>query len=96
MKRRRDFSVGVLVESFLREQGLEARLAEHRVVSAWKSVVGERAARATTQLFVRNETLHATISSAAVRNELFMRRSEIITRLNQVAGRQAIRDLYLH
>ena len=96
MKRTKDYKLSELLAGYLRLQGLEAPLAEHRLLRAWKEVVGEEVASRCSTLFIRHEALHVTIESSVLRHHLFMQRSELVERLNRAAGRRVITDLFLH
>ena len=75
--------------------GLETPLNEHRLIRAWDKVLGPAVARYTRELRIYNQVLFVTISSAALRNELMMRRSELVIRLNAEAGAQVITQIVL-
>lgn len=85
---------GDLLNEFLREEGLETPLLEHRLVTqAWPAVVGDYANEHTESLRVSNQTLYACISSPVVRQELHMRRTELVHRLNEFVDAFVIADI---
>ena len=83
-----------LINEFLRNEGMETPLLEHRLMTqAWPAVVGEYAAEQTEELRIKNQTLYARISSAVVRQELHMQRTELVRRLNEFVDAFVIADI---
>lgn len=95
MRKTESEQVGGVILQYLREMGLETPLNEHRLIRAWDKVLGPAVARYTRELRIYNQVLFVTISSAALRNELMMRRSELVIRLNAEAGAQVITQIVL-
>ncbi|MCQ2084369.1 MAG: DUF721 domain-containing protein [Bacteroidaceae bacterium] len=95
MKRTNTENIGNVLLEYLRAMGLETPLNEYRVINAWPETVGERMAGYTKDLKIFNQTLFVSISSSAARNELMMRRTELVMRLNEKAGAQVITGIVL-
>lgn len=95
MKKTDSEQVGGVILQYLREMGLETPLNEHRLIQAWDMVLGPAVSRYTKELRIYNQVLFVTVSSAALRNELMMRRSELVARLNAQAGAQVITQIVL-
>ena len=95
MRKTESEQVGGVILQYLREMGLETPLNEHRLIRAWDKVLGPAVARYTRELRIYNQVLFVTISSAALRNELMMRRSERVIRLNAEAGAEVITQIVL-
>lgn len=93
MKYNKGESVSNLLSHFLRSQGLETPLLEHRVLSSWENVVGERAGSLTGKMQIRNQVLYVEIKSPTLRNELMMRRHQLVKSLNEIVGGLVIRDI---
>ena len=54
-------------------------------------------ARYTTEKYIYNQTLHVKIVNPAVRNDLLMRRTELIRALNEATGgNMVISDIRIH
>jgi predicted nucleic acid-binding Zn ribbon protein len=77
----------------LREQGLETPLLQKRLVEAWPQVVGPVIARYTLNTYIYNQTLFVRLSNPALRSDLSMMRTELVKKLNDVAGQQIIVDI---
>ena len=95
MKKTESEKVGGVILQYLRETGLETPLNEHRLIQAWDKVLGPTVSKYTKELKIFNQVLFVTISSAALRNELMMRRTELISRLNTEVGAQVITQIVL-
>ena len=95
MKKTESEKVGGVIMPYLREMGLETPLTEHRLIQAWDQVLGPAVSRYTKEIRIYNQVLFVTISSAALRNELMMRRTELVARLNAQAGAQVITQIVL-
>ena len=95
MRKTESEKVGGVILQYLREMGLETPLNEHRLINAWDTVLGPAASKYTKDLKIYNQVLFVTVSSAALRNELMMRRTELVTRLNAQVGAQVITQIVL-
>lgn len=95
MKKTSSQQVGGVILQYLRETGLETPLNEYRLIQAWETVMGPAVAKYTKDLKIYNQVLFVTLSSAALRNELLMRRTELTARLNNHVGAQVITQIVL-
>ena len=93
MKRKNAIIVGDLVRQYLRDEGLETPLNQHRLISSWGEVMGNGILTYTGELFIKNQTLWVKINSSVLRQELSVGRAQIIRRLNEHVGAQVITDL---
>lgn len=95
MKRTEPISVGEALREFFEQRQLGQAFVEGRALSLWAEVVGQYAASATEDVYIRNGVIYVTFSSAAVRAEVMMRRNFIIADLNRKLGSKAIRSISL-
>lgn len=95
MKKTSSEQVGGVILQYLRETGLETPLNEHRLIQAWGTVLGPAVSKYTKELKIYNQVLFVTVTSAAMRNELMMRRTELTARLNAQVGAQVITQIVL-
>ena len=96
MRRNNAEHIGDVIRLFLRQQGLESPLNEYRLVQAWGDVVGPAMARYTSNLYIKNQTLHVHLTSAVLRQELMMARELLVKNLNRQVGAQVIVDIHFH
>lgn len=80
---------------YLRQEGLETPLNQHRLIESWKEVVGPGIARYTSQLYIKNQTLYVHLTSSVLRQELLMGRTLLVRNLNNKVGAQVITDIVL-
>lgn len=78
MERRKEEDIGSVIMRFLRQSQLETPLYEHRIIESWGEVAGVAAERMTKDLRIFNQVLHVSLRSAALRNELLYRRTELV------------------
>ncbi len=91
MKRQKSEDITSLLQSYLRAEGLETPLNEYRAVSAWNDV--SKAGRYTDKVEFRNQSLCVHLRSAAVKQELLMRRQELIRQINEKVGATIVYDI---
>jgi len=86
-------SLGDVLNTLLREEGLETPLLQKRLIDSWDDVMGPAIAKYTLNKFISNQTLVVHLSSPALRADLSMRRKQIVMLLNQAVGRIVIADI---
>lgn len=93
MERRKEENISNVILRFLRESQLETPLLEYRAVETWSEVAGEAAVRYTDDVRFFNQKLFVSLKSAALRNELMMRRSELVRQINGRLGAHIVTDI---
>lgn len=93
MRRRNTEQLDSILARYLRSEGLETPLNEHRLVNAWGEVMGAAVARYTGKVSIYNRTLYVELLSPALRSNLFMRRVELVRRLNAYVNADVISDV---
>ncbi len=82
-----------VVLRYLREEGLETPLNQHRLMASWQAVVGETIAKRTGKMYIRQGVLHVNITSAPLKASLYLNRKVLAERLNKEAGSHVINDI---
>lgn len=95
MKRQKAVQIGDLIHAYLRQEGLESPLNEHRILQSWAEVAGEVVSRRTGRMFIKNQVLYVEIKSPAIKSELMMRRTDLTHRLNEHVGAQVLQSIVL-
>lgn len=93
MFRRKTLLLSDVLKHYLREEGLETPLLQHRLIEAWEEVAGKTVAKYTTEKYIQNQTLFVKISNPALRQDLSMMRSQLVRRLNEKAESMVISDI---
>ena len=94
MKRKEAQGRCEILDEILRENHLDIGLDAARARAAWKEAMGEAVDKCTLSLHFDKGTLQVRLSSAVLRNELFMNRRTLIDRLNTHIGRPVIKNIY--
>ncbi len=95
MKKTNSEHIGIVMQQALREMGLERPLLEHRIVEAWPSLMGTMIAQYTRKVEFKNGVLFVYLSSAPLRQELFLARFELVKKLNEYVGADIVHDVRL-
>lgn len=93
MKRTEAKSIAEIIGDFMQQEDIELTMLEHRALQHWVNVVGPGVNRMTTERFVENGVITVKINSAALRNDLMLSRSSIIAQLNQLVGKEVIKEI---
>lgn len=93
MIRGNSLSIADVLNIYLRETGLEKTVLEDKVVALWPEIMGDTVSRLTRSVEVRNGMLIVHISSAALKAQLFECRFELVKKINDAVGGNAIRDV---
>ncbi len=62
-------------------------------VEAWRKLMGETVARRTSRIFLKNGQLFVELTSAPLRQELFLIREQIVARVNEEVGKSVVNEL---
>lgn len=88
-------SLGMLLQSFLKERGLQDVALEARLPDVWKQVVGENAAKHCSSVTFASRILTVQVDSSVWRNELRYRKSELVQRINEQLSTSLVDDIVL-
>ena len=96
MERRKTVRISDALHLFWRENpALYHKMLEARVQRLWGELFGPTIAQYTTNVYVKNRTLHVSMSSSVVRNEMASMRKRIVKTLNHHAGSDVIDDVMI-
>lgn len=95
-KKGNEYTLKEALDEMLKTYHLDTRMNETSVVNAWEKVMGGVIARYTQEVRMRDGVLFITLTSAAVKQELSYRRSEIAARLNAECGAEIVREIVLN
>lgn len=99
MKRRvasRIKSVGDALDELIESLGIKKKLREQDVFTLWDEAVGERIAKVARPTRMAKGTLFVSVRTGAWRNELSMRKQEIVGRLNEILHEKIVKDIKFH
>ena len=95
MRKSKTLKIEEVIASFIREQGLEDKMAENRLLNSWNDLLGKNVARVTREIYIRNSILYVHLESSVIRHELMMIKQDMIRKLNESAGKEIITDIVL-
>ncbi len=82
-----------VVEDLLKVYQLKKKFSELEVTDAWKSVTNPIVGKRTVRVYVQENTMFVKLESASLKNELLMRKTQLIKDLNQKVGQDIIKTL---
>jgi len=88
--------IGSALDELVKGLGIQKKLQEYDAVVSWESVVGERIAQMTTATRILQGVLFVHVKTSTWRNELTLRKKEIIDKLNVVIGIDIVKDIKFH
>ncbi|MBO7067532.1 MAG: DUF721 domain-containing protein [Bacteroidaceae bacterium] len=86
--------IGDILMQFLRNEGLETPLLEHRIVQAWPAVMGNSISKYTSEVYVKNSVLWVKLKSPALKQNLMMMHGDITRKLNAYVQSHVIADVH--
>lgn len=94
-KRRPTVNLTALIDELLVKYRISHDSLEHSIREKWPELVGVANASYSHPVVVEKGLLVVLVSHAVVRNELFLHKESILTKLRQVPGCTAIKGLAL-
>lgn len=84
-------SISDALVDYLRESGLEQSVLDMQIEQVWPRVMGETVTKLTRSIEMRDGMLIVHVNSAALKAQLFENRFELVRKLNEAVGANAIR-----
>jgi predicted nucleic acid-binding Zn ribbon protein len=88
--------LGETLEELVEKLGIKRKLQEYEAVERWGDIVGQQIARVTSATGITKGVLFVRVRASTWRNELTMRKEEIIRKLNHVLGEEIVKDIRFH
>lgn len=95
MRRSLTLNISEIISSLLKDQGLEEKLYENRLMNSWETVLGKMISKYTRSMYIKDRVLFVNLTSPVVKNEVMMIRDELVKRLNEKAGKNVIDKIVL-
>ncbi|QLG44095.1 DUF721 domain-containing protein [Costertonia aggregata] len=83
------------LQEFIQKNKLQKGIDKVDARQAWADLMGNGVNNYTTAVELKNDTLHVSLSSSVLREELSLGRSKIIAMLNEELGKELIKKLIL-
>ena len=88
--------LGDLIKEFYEQHRGSNYLDEVKVINAWPKVVGQFIASHTIDLYIKNGVLVVRVDSDALRNELNYSKSLLMKNLNDMVGKEILKEIVLN
>ncbi|RMD87981.1 MAG: DUF721 domain-containing protein [Calditrichaeota bacterium] len=82
-----------ILDHIFSDPKLNSYFIEGALTSIWPRAVGEQISGVAKPSYFKDGVLHVKVSSAVWRNELSMMSPQIIEKLNELLGRQAVQQI---
>ncbi len=86
-------SVGDILQKLVGELGIEQPLREYEAITKWEQCVGTRIAEISEPVKITKGVLIVRVRTSTWRNELTLRKKEIIAKLNNQLGSTIVQDI---
>ena len=77
----------------LQKFGIDNAVAQNKALNIWNEVVGEKIANNTEPDRVEHGVIIVKVSSPTWRQELYFQKKDIIQKINNIIGKNIIRDI---
>lgn len=95
MKKGNEYTLKEAIGEMLKTFQLDTRINETSVINAWEKVMGPVIAKYTAHLRMQQGVLYIKVESAALKQELTYRKSEIAAKLNAECGGEIVREVVI-
>jgi predicted nucleic acid-binding Zn ribbon protein len=95
VKRKDPETIGSVLQQYLVAIGADKHIKEIRVTQEWDKIVGPMIARNTNDINLKDGVLTVKFRSAIIRNEISMRRTSLITLINDAIGEEVIKSIVI-
>ena len=82
-----------ILDSVLKNAGIDKAVLQNKSLILWDEVVGDKIAEHTSAQDVKHGTLRVRVATPVWRNELALRKKEILKKLNNRLGKKVIKDI---
>ena len=93
MQRKTPQSVGDVLRNLLEETALQTRMDELKAADLWTQIAGANIASQTRRPTVKNSVMSIGVPNAALRHELLMNRSLLLSLINKNFGKEIISEI---
>jgi len=86
-------SLGDAIKDLLNTYRIQGKYSQVEVLSSWDELMGKPIASRTNKLFFKNDVLFVELNSAALRHELKMNKSKILSKLQDKFGKTVVGEI---
>jgi len=89
------YSIGEAINLLLERSKWKPKVNELRIRNDWETIVGKTIAKYTRNLYLNGGTLTVYTDVAPLKQELLMAKEQLIARINEHLGEQAISEIVI-
>ena len=90
-----ELTMKAAIEQLLETYKLSDQFLAEKIKSNWPELVGKVIANRTDEISIRQQKLYLKVSSASLRQELIMMKTNLINNINEYAGKKLINEIVL-
>ncbi len=90
-----ELTMKAAIEQLLDTYKLSDQFLAEKIKSNWPELVGKVIANRTDEISIRQQKLYLKVSSASLRQELIMMKTNLIDNINEYAGKKLINEIVL-
>ena len=95
MERQDAQPIGEILNQFLNISQLENQAFGEQIAEIWQEVLGDEITKETQRILLQSGYLFIELKSAALKNELMMKRTQIKNSLNKKLGNEVINSVVI-
>lgn len=85
--------IGNLINSVLKQLGIDQKLKQFEIIDIWAKVVGEQISKVAKAETIRGGKLYVSVEHSTWRNELIYMKNELIDKLNAEMKQEIVKDI---
>ncbi|MBP1664095.1 MAG: hypothetical protein H6Q19_1235 [Bacteroidetes bacterium] len=93
MRRKNTEKLSDILGVVLKQNHLDEKLYETRVLKSWPAVLGDNVMKYTSDIYFNRKKLYVKLTSSVLRQELFITREEIRNSLNNFVGFPVVKEI---
>ncbi|HNX88568.1 MAG TPA: DUF721 domain-containing protein [Paludibacteraceae bacterium] len=93
MRRKNTEKLSDILGVVLKQNHLDEKLYETRVLKSWPGVLGDNVMKYTSDIYFNRKKLYVKLTSSVLRQELFITREEIRNSLNNFVGFPVVKEI---
>jgi predicted nucleic acid-binding Zn ribbon protein len=86
-------TVSEAFENFLDAFGIREKYDEAFINTNWEQLMGKTIAKRTQKVYLKKKILYLDISSPALRQDLILSKSKMVTLINAEYGREIVKEI---
>tara|TARA_B100001564_G_C20418815_1_gene569152 strand:- start:356 stop:646 length:291 start_codon:yes stop_codon:yes gene_type:complete len=95
MRGKNNQKIGEIIKKLTTKSNIKDKLDKLDILDYWHDTIGKNLTKYIVNEYVKNDVLYVKLKSSVVRNELSYNKSKIIEKINSIAGKKVIKDIFL-